>query len=401
VRVLTSGGGTGGHVYPILAVLEALVGNRPPESAPAEPEQGDDVCSGCSAAPGQGATDVLYVGTYHGVEQQLVERSAWPYAAVESGQLRGRAPWVVARSLLQIARGAGRATQIISGFRPDVVLVTGGYVCAPVVVAARRQRIPVLVYLPDVTPGLAVRLLSYFAQAIAVTCAEASRHFGDKAVITGYPVRAALSRAAKDRSGSRRTFGLSSTEKVLLVFGGSRGAQSINRALGQHLPDLLEICEVVHITGSQDRSCIEANGNRLPSALRDRYHVYEYLHDEMAQALVSADLIVSRAGAAVLGEYPLLGLPSLLVPYPYAGRHQQANAEYLASHGAAEILDDSALESKLAATVMRLLNDQTMLQAMSTAARKLAKPEAACSIGELLRQMAASGGAHAASIGGD
>jgi UDP-N-acetylglucosamine--N-acetylmuramyl-(pentapeptide) pyrophosphoryl-undecaprenol N-acetylglucosamine transferase len=336
----------------------------------------------------------LYVGAYQGVEQQLVERSAWRYAAVETGQLRGRAPWVVARNLLQMARGVRRSSQIMSRFRPDVVFVTGGYVCAPVVVAARRQGIPVLVYLPDVTPGLAVGLLSHLAQAVAVTCAEAGRHFGAKAVITGYPVRRALSSAASDRAASRRLFGLSAEGKVLLVFGGSRGAHSINRALSACLADLLEVSEVVHITGSQDRSWIEANADRLPLALRSCYHTFEYLHDEMAQALASADLVVSRAGAAVLGEYPLLGLPSLLVPYPFAGRHQRANAEYLAGHGAAEILDDSALEGMLGSTVLRLLNDENKLRDMGAAVRKLAKPEAAAKIGELLRQMAASGAAH-------
>lgn len=344
---------------------------------------------------------MLYVGAHQSVEQQLAERSGWRFAAVETGQLRGRAPWVVARNVLQMVRGVRRSSQIMSRFRPDVVLVTGGYVCAPVVVAARRQGVPVLVYLPDVTPGLAVRLLSHLAQLVAVTCTEAGHCFGDKAVVTGYPVRAALLEAANDRAGSRRAFGLSDDERVLLVFGGSRGAQSINRALSHCLPDLLETCEVMHITGSQERYWIGDNSERLPSALRCRYHAFEYLHDDMAQALASADLVVSRAGAAVLGEYSLLGLPSLLVPYPYAGRHQQANADYLVGHGAAEALDDAALNDELASTVLRLLNDEDRLQAMSAAARSLAMPEAASRVGALLRHMTANSGARAASIGGD
>lgn len=356
---------------------------------------------GSSAAPAPTETEVLYVGASQSVEQELAQRSGLCFAAVETGQLRGRAPWVVARNLGRMARGVRQSTQILATFRPDAVLVTGGYVCAPVVMAARRQGVPVLIYLPDVMPGLAVRLLSRFAKAVAVTCPEAARYFGAKAVVTGYPVRADLAKAGRERSAARQVLGLRPQEKVLMVFGGSRGAHSINCAVSTCLPELLEASQVLHVTGSEDLPMMQESAARLPQSLRDRYHGFKYLHDEMAYALASADLAVSRAGAAVLGEYPLLGLPSVLVPYPHAGRHQEANANYLASNGAAEILDDNALQGGLASTVLRLLNTESRLRQMSAQALQLARPEAAARIGRLLDEMAGKRGVHTSSTGGN
>ena len=165
------------------------------------------------------------------MEERLAARADLPFRPIETGQLRGRAPWAAARSLWRMRSGLQRSLQLMQSFSPDVVLVTGGYVCAPVVVAARRRGRPVLIYLPDLTPGLAVRWLSRLAQQVAVTCPEAARFFGSKAVVTGYPVRPALLEAAGNRAAARLGFELDERERTLLVFGGSRGARSINQAL--------------------------------------------------------------------------------------------------------------------------------------------------------------------------
>jgi len=322
------------------------------------------------------------------VEERLAARAGLPFEAIETGQVRGRAPWVAARNLYRMSRGLRRSLQWMERFDPDVVFVTGGYVCVPVVIAARWWGCPVLIYLPDLTPGLAIRLLSRLAQRVAVTCEEAARFFPGKALVSGYPVRAALLKAAKERTAARRAFGLDAEEKTVLVFGGSRGARSINRALIACLSRLLPLCQVIHISGQLDWPWVQEEARKLPPPLRARYRPFAYLHEEMAQALAAADLVVSRAGAAILGEYPALGLPSLLVPYPFAGRHQEANARYLFSRGAAQILDDAALEERLLPALLTLLNDERTLKRMRERARALARPEAARRIGEALRGLA-------------
>lgn len=291
-----------------------------------------------------------------------------------------------------MARGAAQCAQVIREFRPDVAFITGGYVAAPAAWAAwrGRPRVPLMIYLPDVTPGQAIRLTSRLADRVAVSFPEVAGHFPGKAVVTGYPVRPEL--LAADRAASRAALGLMDGLPVLLVFGGSRGARSINRALVGALPQLLPSCQVVHISGELDWPWIEeqqqATRNTRYAA---RYHAYRYLHDEMVQALAAADLVVARAGASVLGEFPALGLPSILVPYPYAGQHQDANAAYLAERGAATVVSDRDLADHLAPMVLGLLNVPARMAAMAAAARSMARPDAAAAIAHELLQLAGAG----------
>jgi UDP-N-acetylglucosamine--N-acetylmuramyl-(pentapeptide) pyrophosphoryl-undecaprenol N-acetylglucosamine transferase len=167
---------------------------------------------------------------------------------------------------------------------------------------------------------------------------------------------------------------------VLLVFGGSRGARSLNRAVAASAERLCRAAEVIHISGGGEWAEVSAAQARLPAATQARYHAYPYLHDEMGDALAAADLVVSRAGASVLGEFPLFGLPCVLVPYPHAWRYQKVNADYLAGKGAAIVLEDATVPEQLAPTVERLLQDVTAWDAMRRAARRLALPNAAASI---------------------
>ena len=164
---------------------------------------------------------------------------------------------------------------------------------------------------------------------------------------------------------------------MLLVFGGSRGARSINEALWNVLAEVLEFAQVVHITGALDWPGTAARQGKLPADLAHRYHPYSYLHEEMAFALASADLVVSRAGAATMGEFPLFGLPAVLVPYPHAWRYQKTNAAYLEKEGAAVVLEDAALSEKLLPTLRELLTNEPRLQAMGAASRSMARPDAA------------------------
>ena len=181
---------------------------------------------------------------------------------------------------------------------------------------------------------------------------------------------------------------LKSALPVVLVFGGSRGARSINFALWRRLSSLLKFAEVIHITGELDWPQVERAKLGLGKAEIARYHPFSYLHEEMIAALGAADLIVSRAGASTLGEYPILGVPSILIPYPNAWRYQKVNADYLAGHGAAVILRDIEIDDRLAPAIENLLSDPSKLSGMAAAAKELAMPEAARSIAAELERYA-------------
>jgi UDP-N-acetylglucosamine--N-acetylmuramyl-(pentapeptide) pyrophosphoryl-undecaprenol N-acetylglucosamine transferase len=301
-------------------------------------------------------------------------------------------PLVKVRNALRIFGSVGRARSLLSEFQPDVILVTGGYACVSVTLAARLLRIPVLIYLPDIVPGLAIRILSRFATRVAVTSEESYHYLArDKVVVTGYPVRADIFRL--DRDQARQLLQLDVGEPVVLVFGGSRGARSINRALVAGLCELLPECQVIHVSGRLDSDWVGAAARQLPEELQARYRHYAYLHD-MPVALVAADLAVARAGASTMGEFPAAGLPAILVPYPYSGQHQQANADYMARSGGARVLADAELGVQLVPMVLAMLADREELANMRESARAMVREDAAEAIAEQLwlaaRQPAAS-----------
>lgn len=332
---------------------------------------------------------LLYLGCAGGPEQALAERAGIPFRAIWAGGVRSLRPWRAAWNLMKLAAGAVQAFFVLRAFRADAVLLTGGYVSVPVALAARWLRKPILIYLPDIVPGLAIRRLSRWVSRVAVSFDESLAYFpAGKAVVTGYPVRDEFMRA--DRAEARATLGLRDDLPVVTIFGGSRGAHSINTAALQGLTELLRRAQVVHVTGREDATAAEQRRNALPDDTRDRYHPFAYLHDEMIAALAAADLVVARAGASTLGELPALGLPAVLVPYPYSGQHQEANADYLVARGAAIKLKDAELEQSLVATVSGLLDDRERLADMARASRSLARLDAARRIASELRSLAAA-----------
>jgi len=362
-------------VYPALAVVEELRAGG--ERADAE------------GLPALEA--VLYVGTIGGMEEGIVRRAAIPFEAVHAAGLLGLALIQKLANSLDVARGTIEAARLLRRFHPDVVLATGGYASAPVVVSAWLQGCPVLIYLPDVEPGLAIRWLSVLARRVAVSFVVSEKYFGEgKVVATGYPVRRALYEV--DKAAARQRLGLDAHAMTLLIFGGSRGAHSINAAVRGSVERLLERAQVIHITGQDDLQWLQQRCAELPKPLAARYRLSAYLHEEMLDALGAADLAVARAGAATMGEFAAVGLPSVLVPYPHAGRHQEANADYLVECGAARKLNDSAVAAgALIETVVELLADEETLHRMSDQARKLARPHAARSIALQLAALAGGG----------
>ena len=334
------------------------------------------------------ADQVLYVGARGELEERLVPRADVPLETVVGGGLHGVGPVRWARNAWRLTRGFFQTWRVVGRFRPDVVLVTGGYVSVPVALVAWLRRCPVLVYLPDVEPGRAIKLLSRFATRVATNVADSRRYLpAHKVVPVGYPLRAEFHQALREgRAAARARWGIPPEERVVLVFGGSRGARSINQALGAILEPVLEMAHVIHISGRLDAEACRRRREALPPAARVRYHLYDYVH-EMAYALAAADLVVARAGAGTLGEFPFFGLPAILVPYPYAWRYQKVNADYLAAQGAAVRLDDARLPTDLLPAITGLLQDEARRLEMGRRARALAQADAADRLADLLSDL--------------
>lgn len=345
-------------MYPALAVLSAL-GER---------------------------AEVLWVGGQGGMERALVERAGIRFESIPAAGLHGVGLRSFPGNLARLAAGIPAASQILKRFDPDVLFFTGGYVGVPVSIAGRGR--PQAVFVPDVEPGLALRLISRFADLVTVSTKAAKAFYarGIRVLVTGYPTRPALEPIATTQAQAQ--LGLASNLPVLLVFGGSRGARSINEALWNCLPALLKNCQVLHVTGELDWPKIPQVEAELPIDLAERYRAHAYLHDEMALAMSAAKLVVSRAGAATMGEFPRFRLPAILVPYPHAWRYQRVNAAYLESAGGALIMPDEDLEESLFNRVSELLNDESSLKRMRSAMHSLDQPGAAERIAEAILTLA-------------
>lgn len=387
LRLLICAGGTGGGVYPAMAVLQALRARELRQRS--EPKYG--AALPLSSPPKAAHWEVLWVGSVGGMEAELVKRANVPYREIEAAGVHGVGLSALPGNLWRLWRGYRQSRAIVSAFRPHVLFFTGGYLAVPMALAGRK--VPSLLYVPDIEPGLALKTIGRMASHIAVTVEESRRYYPTKArvSVSGYPVRQELTRWK--RSEGRRALGLCDDLPVLMVFGGSKGARSINRALLKALPHLLGRMQVLHLTGTLDWSHVEQERHTLPQKLQEsfwaqRYHPYPYLHDEMGAALAAADLVVCRAGASTLGELPAFGLPAILVPYPHAWRYQRVNAEYLAERGAALLLEDHLLEAELAPTVLELMEDVARLEEMRQAMSTLARPGAADHIAEVLESLA-------------
>ena len=357
MRLLICAGGTGGGVYPAITVLEAL---------------------------GLENDQVLWVGGRGGMEEALVTRSNTPFTTIPAAGVHGVGLRKLPGNILELIKGFLASRRILKQFNPDLLFFTGGYLAFPMAVAAVRR--PSLLYVPDIEPGMALKALARFADRIALTTVNSRDYFPNpaKLTVTGYPVRPGLHDWNRERALDY--FNFDPHIPTLTVAGGSKGARSINNALMKILPKLLEQMQVIHLAGHLDWKQIDTNAQTLSPAQARRYQAFPYLH-EMGAALAAADLIVSRAGASVLGEYPLFGLPAILIPYPYAWRYQQVNASYLAERGAAVILRDEDLETDLYDRIHSLIADPARLSSMSQAMASLSTPDAAQKIAELMYEM--------------
>ena len=362
MRTLIVGGGTGGHIYPALAVARSL--------------------SGRSNAP-----ELRWLGGHRGLEASIV-----PAAGLELSRLAVRSLRTTGADVhaildpLRLAVSVPQASLILLRHRPDVVFTTGGYVAIPVLLAAAPLRIPVVLWDGNVIPGRSVRATARLADVLAVSF-EATRATlataapGVPCYLTGTPIR---DTSAIDREVARTTLAVPAGERVLLIFGGSQAVRRFNAAVSGALARLVARVTVIHVTGDDGYATALAEREALPADVRARYRPYPFLRDEMLPALAIADLVVGRAGSSTLAEVTALGVPMVVVPYPHAAGHQRANARELTDAGAARLVEDEAFDAEALVEAAAILDDPDVHLRMSAAARALGRPAAAAAVADLV-----------------
>ncbi|MBI3744922.1 MAG: UDP-N-acetylglucosamine--N-acetylmuramyl-(pentapeptide) pyrophosphoryl-undecaprenol N-acetylglucosamine transferase, partial [Chloroflexi bacterium] len=306
MRLLIAGGGTGGHIYPALAVVDAL--RRRPNPP-----------------------DVAWLGGHRGLEARLVAAAGIPLRRLALRSLRSsdRDAHLVLDPV-RLGLSVPQAVALLAAERPAAIFTTGGYVAIPVLVAARLLRIPALLWEGNVVPGRSVRATAGLASVVAVsfgaTCRALGRPGGEArpgCLVTGTPIRDIT---AIDRVAARESLGLRGDDRLVLVFGGSQAVRRLNDAVAQALPEAVRRAVLVHVTGDAGYAAALAGRDALPADLQARYRPSPFLGDALLTVLAAADLLVGRAGSSTLAEATAFGLPMVVVPYPHAGGHQRANA---------------------------------------------------------------------------
>ncbi len=352
MRIVIVGGGTGGHLYPGIAVAHELQRFDP-------------------------YAVITFIGSKATGERETVLREGFAFSGITASGFTRRKATEQMRSVAHLVRGIVQSLRLLRKIRPSVVLGLGSYVSGPVVLTARALRIPCVIQEQNLLPGLTNRILGRIANRVAVSFEDSVSYFAaSKVVVTGNPVRAAIREIAHSRPQPNGRF-------HLLLFGGSQGAHRLNTAMVQALPHLTAVQEalwVVHQTGQDDFSTVQKAYAKIafPGIVRS------YIQD-MAQEYQTADLVICRAGASSIAELTASGKPALLVPFPYAAnQHQQQNARVLASAGAAKLLPDHALSGELLAEqICYHLQHPEEVTLMAERSRALGKPDAAVRVAQL------------------
>lgn len=363
MKIIVSGGGTGGHIYPALTLIDAIKSKQPD-------------------------AEFLYVGTKKGLEADIVPKAGINFTALNlEGGLERRF------TLANISRAANaiwsikHASDIVHEFKPNVVVGTGGYVCGPILLAASLMKVPTLIQEQNAVAGVTNKILSKFVTKIAVGTQDALKNFpAEKTVYTGNPIRSAVLDAKK--SDGLKEFGFTADKPIVLISGGSRGARSINNAMIAVLKSAAQknSAQFLHVTGKGEFDSVTEKLTDVLDA--PNIKVVPYLYN-MPRAMAMADLAIFRAGATGLAELTARGVPSILIPYPFAAEnHQEFNARSLVEAGAARMILNKDLTAEiLSATIDELLTSPETLKKMSEASLSLGKPHAADEIAELILEL--------------
>lgn len=356
IRVIISGGGTGGHIFPAISIA-------------------NEICHLCPEA------QILFVGAEGRMEMQRVPQAGYK---IEGLPVRGliRPLWSPKNIgvMLDFLKSRRRAKKIIRDFRPDVAVGVGGYASSPTLNAAHTLGVPCLVQEQNSYAGVTNKSLAKKAKCICVAYEGMERFFPkDRIILTGNPVRQNLLNPSVSKEDALRSFGLQSDKKTILVIGGSLGARTINQSILNHLEEIRreENVQLIWQTGKYYSASISEQLKSVEGGCPANLHVTEFVSD-MAAAYTAADLVVSRAGASSISELCLLGKPSILVPSPnVAEDHQTKNAQALSTRGAALFVSDADAPEKLIRMALKTVEDEEQLLSIGAEALKLAKPDAA------------------------
>jgi UDP-N-acetylglucosamine--N-acetylmuramyl-(pentapeptide) pyrophosphoryl-undecaprenol N-acetylglucosamine transferase len=331
--LMIAGGGTGGHIYPAIAIAREF--------------QARDV-----------SRRVVFVGTQYGLEKTIVPKAGFPLEFISVGGLKGKGPLDLAKNLLRLPVGFFQAWRVVGRHRPSVVLGVGGYSSGPVLLAAWMRGVPTIIHEQNAYPGLANRSVAKFVKAVAVAFAEAGpRLKRDDAVVTGNPVRKEFFEAMRGPSTGNR----------VLIFGGSQGSKMLNDAVTMALPLLPRDLEIVHQTGPKMLEEVRRSYAEFPNA-----RIVAYI-DPMVDELAAADIVIARAGAMTIGELAAVGRASILIPFAAAANnHQELNARVMEKAGAAIVITEKELTPQALAEAVARVDPQKM----GAAAKVLAAPDA-------------------------
>ncbi len=352
MRLIITGGGTGGHLFPGISLAQAMMRTNP----------------GC---------EVLFIGTERKVDKKALLDLGFATTAIKSQGIKGKNISAKIKALLQQPVAFFKAAGIIRKFKPDLVFGVGGYVTGPVILAARLLGITTCIHEQNSIPGLANKLLGHFVHRVFVSLPGSERYFpAAKTILSGNPVRSSIVKAAS--KVSRKNY---QAPLTLLILGGSQGARRLNslmlEAAEKYLTGVRPLANIIHQTGEHDESLVREKY----AALGINARVEAFFHD-MAEIYSRADLVVSRAGATTLAEITVFHKPVILVPFPYAAdNHQEINGRYLVEAGGGLMFKQSELNGeKLGREITRLLGDTKLLEEMAANSGKVAKPEATVTI---------------------
>ena len=350
-KIILAGGGTGGSVAPLLAVAEEIKKQK-------------------------SETEFLFIGTRKGVpEKELAKSKNISYQAIFSGKLRR---YISSKNIIDpflILIGFFQSFFLILKFKPKAVISAGGFVCVPLAWAAWILRRPIFIHQQDIVPGLANKIIAPLAKKITVSFEKSTKSFKKrKTILTGNPIRPEILQGNKQKA--IKQFNLDNSLPTLLVIGGGTGAQKINEMIIQIVPELVEFCQVIHLTGKGKQ--IEDKKLNL-----EHYHQYDFLTNEIPDIYQAADLIISRAGLGVLTELSILKKPIICIPIP--GSHQEFNAQYFAEQKAVALIDRKVLSpGKLLEKIKQLINSEKQLADLSNNIGRLAHPRAREKIAKII-----------------
>lgn len=364
MKILIAAGGTGGHIYPGLAIAEKIKKENPD-------------------------AEIIFIGSMVGMEKNIIPKTGYPIEYIRVRGFERKLSLETLAAIKGIFVGLMDAKKVLDRHQPDLVIGTGGFTCGPLLLLASRKKIPTMIHEQNAFPGRTNRLLGKKVDRIAISFKEAESYFPDgKTFLAGNPVRSEYHEINK--AVNRKKLGLSDAQKMILIMGGSQGAGSINEGALALMKAWKERKDrvIVHLTGkSQYKNVLESMKTQGIEPF-ENIHIMGY-SDEVHRILGAADLVISRAGAMSVAEISAVGVPSILVPYPMAaGNHQEFNARVITDQGGGILMEDRLLTGEvLVETVERLLTDETELKKMAAITKKLGILDAGDRIYEEIKKL--------------